>query len=306
MENNGISVIEALNHVQSWLNAGEFDKVIQGCQEILMLEPGNQRALSLLKLAEEKRHAKQAPQTTKLPEAAPFDPLAHLQVERKTEETAKAQGDSEDRYEKRKLFMAMLLPAIVVVLVGGGAIWWVSNNQRAQIIQDNVISNLPDDRSYLEENDQRLEDLTVIAEALDEYKKENNAYPSIDQLESALVKSEAISEVPADPRQGEIDKAGKPFGYVYAVYDGIAGENSVYVLSGLFEDSKGFGYTWTKGAPIKNYEDYRNYEQKNVTFIGGDEDAVTQAIEEAGKNLQPAPETDESGKESGPKVNPNY
>lgn len=302
MENSEISVIEALNHVQSWLNAGEFDKVVQGCQEILMIEPGNQRALSLLKQAEEKRHIKQTP--NKPTDAAPFDPLATLQVEKTPEQALKAQSASEYRYEKRKLFMAMLIPAVVVVLVGGSAIWWVSNKDRAQDIQANITSNLPDDRSYLEENEDRLSDLTLIATALDQYKSENGAYPSVDQLQAALVKSEDISEVPSDPRQAEIDKAGKPFGYIYAVYSGIGGANSVYILSGLFEDSKGFGYAWTKGAPVKNYSDYRNYEQANVTFIGGDEDTVTEAIENAGKNLQPAPDTDET--DGGPKVNPNF
>ncbi len=302
MENSEISVIEALNHVQSWLNAGEFDKVVQGCQEILMIEPGNQRALSLLKQAEEKRHLKHSP--NKPADPAPYDPLATLQVEKTPEEALKTQSASENRYEKRKLFLAMLIPAVVVVFVGGATIWWVANRDRAQDIQANITSNLPDDRSYLEENEERLNDLTVIATALDQYKSANGAYPSVDQLQAALVKSENISEVPSDPRQGEIDKAGKPFGYVYAVYSGIGGANSVYILSGLFEDSKGFGYAWTKGAPVKNYSDYRNYEQANVTFIGGDEDAVTEAIENAGKNPEPAPDTD--GTEGGPKVNPNY
>ena len=118
----------------------------------------------------------------------------------------------------------------------------------------------------------------------------NGAYPSVSQLDSALMDNGYFDELPSDPRQGEIDKAGKPFGYIYAVYDGIGGENSVYILSALFEDSKGFGYAWTKGAPIKNYPDYRNYEEENITFVGGEEDAAVELQEEP----------------SGPKVNPEY
>ena len=57
MENQEVSIIEALNQLQSWLNAGEYDKVVQGAQEVLGLEPGNQRALSLLKQAEETNNA---------------------------------------------------------------------------------------------------------------------------------------------------------------------------------------------------------------------------------------------------------
>lgn len=33
-ENTSISIAQALNHIQSWLNAGEFEKVVQGCVEI--------------------------------------------------------------------------------------------------------------------------------------------------------------------------------------------------------------------------------------------------------------------------------
>ena len=130
----------------------------------------------------------------------------------------------------------------------------------------------------------------------------NGAYPSVSQLDSALVDSAYFEEVPSDPRQGEIDKTGKPFGYIYAVYNGIGGENSVYVLSALFEDSKGFGYAWSKGAPIKNYPDFRNYEEENITFITPDtperSEGALKEEEDTAVELQEEP--------SGPKVNPEY
>ncbi len=266
MGNSEISIIEALNHIQSWLNAGEYDKVVQGAQEVLVLEPGNQRALSLLKQAEGKR----------LP-SPPYDPLSELQVQHAERSVAPKEEEPDEQSEKRKLFLAMLLPAVIVVLIGGSTIWWLANREREEIIVNTITTgNLPEDRTYLDENEQRLDELTDISEAIEGYKVKNGAYPSVSQLDFALVENGYFEEMPSDPRQDQIDKAGKAFGYIYAVYEGIGGENSVYIVSALFEDSKGFGYAWTKGAPIKNYPDYREFEESNITFIGGDEaDAPT-------------------------------
>src|SRR3989338_1488402 len=299
MENQEVSIIEALNQLQSWLNAGEYDKVVQGAQEVLGLEPGNQRALSLLKQAEEKRHAEA---TAEHPEPAiPYDPLTELQVEH-AERSVAHTDEHEAQSEKRKLFLAMLVPAIVVVIVGGSVIWWLANREREDTIANKLTGNLPEDLTYLEGNEQRLDELTTIAETVEAYKVMNGAYPSVSQLDSALVDSAYFEEVPSDPRQGEIDKTGKPFGYIYAVYNGIGGENSVYVLSALFEDSKGFGYAWSKGAPIKNYPDFRDYEEENITFITPDtperSEGALKEEEDTAVELQEEP--------SGPKVTPEY
>ena len=53
---NEISITQALNKLQSWLNAGDYERVVQGSQEILNLEPGNARALALMRHATERRH----------------------------------------------------------------------------------------------------------------------------------------------------------------------------------------------------------------------------------------------------------
>lgn len=306
-----MSVAQALNHVQSWLNAGEYDKVIQGCQEVLQIEPGNARALSLMRQAEERRHNEvmgHSPDTHHSPEASvpvespkeeesPTDPLASLQVEKQPEVFLPEEEDESEGIEKRKLFLAMLVPAVLVVLLGGAAIWWMANRDREDTIEDNLTDEEEvEDLSYLEQNDQRVEDMEKMIKVLEGYKLENGAYPSLSQVEAAFAESDEFEEIPSDPRQGEIDKAGQAFGYIYAIYDGIGGENSVYILSALFEDNSGFGTPWAQGAAIKNYPDYRDYEEENVTFIGGDEDE----IEEAGKGLK-----DEDEDDSGPKVNPN-
>lgn len=323
-----ISVTQALNQIQSWLNAGEVEKVIQGCQEILELEPGNQRALSLMKQAEEKRHfeekatqtepnkSEQTPQaqqekpegknepfskiteepepaqsknteasakptnettsnteTTPQPEPNKIeDPLAKLEVENKPE-MFEDREDS-DSHEKRKLFLAMLIPAILVVVIGGGIIWFLADEGREEIIDEIVDEVQDEDYNYLTENEERVEVLTDMAKALEEYEAEHGEYPSVKKVEDVLLDSNYFNSIPVDARQGEFDKSGKLMGYMYAVYDTIAGDNTAYVVSALFEDSRGFGYSWTRGASTKNYEDYRDIEENNVVFIGGDEEDI--------------------------------
>lgn len=273
-ENTSISITQALNHIQSWINAGEYEKVVQGCMEILEIEPGNQRALALMKIAEEKRAEGLSKPTEPQPtESVPTeDPLAHLEVEKpQVEEDQPFQRENET-VDKRKLFMAMLLPAVLVVLLGGSLIWFLTNRDREETIADNSssnISNLPTDTSYLEDNEERVQDLTQMGKIIENYKIANGEYPTVDEIESVLVKSDDLSKVPTDPKQGEVDAEGKAFGYVYAVYDSSFGkERQYYILSALFEDSEGVGSSWNVGESTKNYDDYRDVGESNVTFIG--------------------------------------
>ena len=46
MNDRQISITEALNQTQSWLNAGEYEKVIQACQEILIIEFSSKAEMS--------------------------------------------------------------------------------------------------------------------------------------------------------------------------------------------------------------------------------------------------------------------
>ncbi|MFA5792654.1 MAG: hypothetical protein WC897_02155 [Candidatus Gracilibacteria bacterium] len=282
MDNSPISISEALNSIQSWLNAKEYDNAIQGCGEILEIEPGNQRALALMRLAEEKRHEMQnepediAEDESQVVPATPshepdIDPLASLQVEKSPSVANPFEQKEPMHIEKRKLFLAMLLPAIAVVVLGGSTIWFMSIKDRTELIENSITTLPTEDRTYLEENETRVSDLSKMGDFLKKYENQLGAYPKADEMETALMESGLFTKVPSDPRSGEIDKAGKEFGYVYAVYDGIAGDNSVYILSALFEDSKGFGYPWTVGESIKNYASYRDVEGNNVTFVGSKE-----------------------------------
>ena len=274
MDNQPISISEALNHIQSWLNAGDYNKVIQGASEVLQMEPGNQRALALMKLAEEKRHGVQTGkvETAPLVDNAAADPLKNLQVENAHADMPSSPRKEESpAVEKGKLFLAMLIPALAIVLLGSGALYYLSTHNREEIIHA-AITNLPSDTSYLDENENRINEMTKMSTVIEEYHAKNGVYPAANQIENVLVQSDQFEKVPADPQSGQVDKNNKKFDYIYAVYDSIAGENTVYILSALFEDSKGFGYPWTVGENTKNYANYRASKESNIKVIGGKDD----------------------------------
>lgn len=287
MDNNEISIIEALNQTQSWLNAGEYEKTIQACHEILDIEPGNQRALALLKQAEEKRLAAlntpapepepfTEPEPVSTPEPVPTsepvptpeeDPLAKLMAEDSSEvfgtETRQA-----PRGDKWKHILAMVIPALLVVLIGGALIWAFSNKDRNKQIDDLSQNPINQELTYIKNNEQRVEDLIAISAVIEASKKETGVYPSVQQLTATLLASESFSEIPQDPRHGEIDKAGKAFEYMYAVYSKTGSPNSEYVLSALFEDSRGFGSPWTRGVNVNGHPDFRDSSLSHVTVLG--------------------------------------
>ncbi len=293
MNNGEISITQALNHVQSWLNAGEHEKVLQGCQEILNLDPGNLRALALLRQADELKHAatlaemkaNPAPQTPPTPTAAPvvaeieeeeaLDPLANLSVE--------IPAPTPTPQTKSHPFpWAMAIPAILVVLIGGGIITTMVFKKQQDLLNveeafpgSTIEDSVPDpsqdivkpiqNEIYLDQNKERVEALTEMKASLEAYHKTNGDYPSISEVEKVLSDQK-------DPRSNEKDKAGRPFGYVYAVYSSDT-KTVAYVLSALFEDSKGFGYPWTQGANIKVHPDYRDLSKDNVVMLGATEPA---------------------------------
>lgn len=289
--------MEALNQIQSWLNAGNLDKVIQGCQEILEIEPGNTRALSMLKQAETLRHEKElaaaeekpSTEAQPVPEAKPeTDPLSNLEVEKpveppKPEPEVKPEPKADPypsyrppQASKKKMFLAMVIPAVVVVVIGGMIVMAINNANLSETLdhdrpivsdEDNDHSDRPEtDLSYLEENEQRVTDLTEMADAIDEYWFDNGHYPSISEIDDLI--EDELGELPIDPRQGDEDASGDPYGYIYAVYN-VTGEGAgTYILSALFQDSKGEAHPWAQGASTKHYEDYRKVKNINVTYIG--------------------------------------
>lgn len=269
--NSPMSVIEALNRVQSWLNAGEFDKVIQGCQEILQIEPGNARALALLRQAEERRFQQESGSSQVVA------PLEELEVEERTPTPSPSPSPSpqmekdEEREEmdlypnKTQLFMAMLLPAVFVVLLGGGALIFLTRTSQEEVVnneQDEEVE-VAQDQEYLQRNDERKETLEKMQNILEDYYQEEGFYPTVKQVDDVLMDSDEFDELPVDPRNGDSDKAGREFGYIYAVYD----ENSDYILSALFEDGRGFGHPWTGGRSAQAHPNYRDLEEKDITLI---------------------------------------
>ncbi len=273
MQNGEISIMEALNQIQSWLNSKELDKAIQGCQEILAIEPDNRRALALLKQAKEAQHEKNI--------------LENLSMENlSVEEDKKDKADNKNindakkedchfytppRPNKRKLFLAMLIPAIIVVVLGGLIINSINNIKRNKILtnqkteETDTTSEKPD-TTYLKENDQRVSDLIEMSDVIENYFQENGKYPDLNEVEDLL--KEKLGRVPKDPRQGDKDASGDPYGYMYALYYSKKTKKDAYILSALFQDSKGEAHAWAQGASTKNYTDFREIDAPYVIWIG--------------------------------------
>jgi hypothetical protein len=302
MQDGEISIMEALNQIQSWINSGQVEKAIQGCEEILKIEPGNQRAIGLLKKANSQRFEEE-----KAAQEAASDPLADLKVEtvekvepetepidqpelpeetipdKKPEVQDQAEMDysvyQPPRPSAKKMFLAMAIPAVMVVVIGGGIVTVINNaniddlqngndKEEIEFVEDHDHSNDPvKDTSYLAENEQRVTDLTEMADAIDEFWWDNKYYPSLEEVD-ALLESE-LESVPTDPNQGEEDVDGDPYGYMYAAFDmNEEGQVGAYILSAIFQDSKGNAHAWAQGASTKNYDDFRDIDADNVIYIG--------------------------------------
>ncbi len=285
MDDKEITITQALNQIQSWLNAGNFENVIQGCKEILELEPSNQRALALMRKATEAKmgaapvepiEVESKPETnnttpppviTPVEKVPSSDPLiASLQVAPASPEN-NLPSTRVEALKKEKLvhLLAMMIPAVLVIMLGSGIIWSLSNKQNTEIINDVADQNKPQGaKEYLAQNEKRVKDLSAIGAVLEKYKAENGRYPAVSQIDEVL-KTE-LGTIPTDPKQGRKDKSGKSFGYIYAVYD----SNTQYIVSAIFEDSKGFAYPWSRGANISEHPEYRDLSFENVHLISGD------------------------------------
>ncbi|MFT7184250.1 MAG: hypothetical protein ACI9QC_000588 [Oceanicoccus sp.] len=291
MQDGEISIMEALNQIQSWLNAGEVEKAFQGCEEILQIEPGNQRAMGLLKQAESQRFKEEkaapssAPATA--PAAAPVPPVEEKAAPSsaptpKPEPKAEPKAEPEMEYKmyqaprpsKKKMFLAMVIPAVLVVVIGGSIVNVLNNNNRDELLSttdtpttvNDQVNDVTPDADYLDENEQRVTDLTEMADAIDEFWWDNGFYPGFGEVED-LIKKE-IDRLPTDPRQGDEDLDGDPYGYMYALYNFEDGKAGAYILSAVFQDSKGQAHPWAQGASTKNYDNYRMINGFHVIYIG--------------------------------------
>lgn len=268
MDQGEISITQALNQLQSWLNAKEYEKVIQGCREILEMDPSNIRATALLRQAMEGSQLQAEPVQPE-PVQAP-DPLENLQVEQQAAPApAPAPAPDLDMFdtqlpskkEAMKLFLATLIPALVVVLVGGFFITRFLLQDRSETIVENQTPPAPVNSEYLAQNESRVQNMLKMEGLIEDFKQEKGAYPSTEQAKELLKDF-------TDPKHGSFDKAGRPYGYAYAVYATLEGPNTAYILSALFEDSQGFGNLWSRGEEASRFDGYRDLESSNVLLLG--------------------------------------
>jgi hypothetical protein len=301
MDEPAVPVSLALNQVQSWLNAGETEKAIQGCQEVLNMEPGNTRALVLLRQAYDLA-ATQKPQVTPMnPIESSGDPLQALQVEEKPAETAPTQApaapqapvltEEDDLFEAPKinfqLIAAILIPAVIAL--GVAAIFALKILEKKGPVVDGHTLIL-ESSDHLEANETRVKDLQALNTAIENFYNENEAYPTSTQLEE-LIQADSKLKKLEDPRHGDIDKAGETYAYIYRVYQTAEGPNSAYALTALFEDSQGFGTEWGYGNGLDASENPRDL--KFAVVIGPE---LTKTDEKKPTETEARPD--------GPKVKP--
>ncbi len=283
-----VPVSLALNQVQSWLNAGETEKAIQGCQEILTTEPGNMRAPALLRLAyEQAAPAPQAVQAAEEPIVTPATPANPTSG-------ASLEDDFGDLFEKPEfekpkwngqLAWAILIPAVLTIVVGGIISMKASENAAVDVQNPPVLES----HDHLQENEQRMDDLKKINDVIEAFYSENGAYPAQSQLQTLLSADATLKDL-KDPRQGSKEKSGGIYVYLYRVYQTAEGPNTAYALTALFENSQGFGTQWGYGNGLENSEDARDL--KFASVIGPE-------LEEEAQ-LPPASEP----RPDGPKVKP--
>lgn len=228
---NGLTVREALAYLEKQLTNGKYAAVIDGCQDILAVDPRNQKALKLLTKAEKK---------TRTPHQSIFTPK-------------------------------IIAIGCMIVIVSGIAIWQLTKEKTPVITHDRTTNQDTENSKEANErkirNQQRLADLTELENAVKEAYKRDHTYPVAATLEETLTNGGFIEKIPEDPRAGEKDVNGTIFHYMYAVYDNVKGDRQEYILSGIFEENTGENIVWTLGGNTTDHTDYRDDSLPNVAVV---------------------------------------
>lgn len=118
--------------------------------------------------------------------------------------------------------------------------------------EEEPIEEEPADTAEARDN-QRMNDLSSIENALILYYDEHKQYPNVDEINAALLAF--MDEIPAGPSDGEV--------YFYAVYDNNLGPQQVYILSAEFEN----GEIWATGGNTFDNPSYHDLANDNVTLL---------------------------------------
>lgn len=231
-KSKGLTITEALGYLEKKYAAGDYQKVIDGCSDIVHVDPQNKKAQSLLQKAQKK-----------------MQPQKNLMT-----------------IKPKTIAIAALIVIVVI-----GAIWQWTKKETPVITHDRTntenADNTPEGNARRVRNEQRLANLTKIENALKEAYKRDHEYPKAASFSETLTNGGFIDDLPRDPLNGTKDADGTIFSYMYAVYDNVKAPQQEYILSGVFEENNGKNIVWTLGAKTTDHPDYRDDSLDNVTTI---------------------------------------
>ncbi|MFA5843043.1 MAG: hypothetical protein WC882_05270 [Candidatus Gracilibacteria bacterium] len=292
----------ALKQIQNWFVSGDFEKVKQGCEEILHVAPNNSIAQDLLKKADEKL-GKTTEMSTSEPspipshempiESIPGMPPDDIDDDLISSPTGavppEEMQDLEDLEKKNPstLFINLLILAGLFIL-GIGLVYGYETfiKDSDQPVVENTTTDESTDESTIDETiiDQTTPD-EIITDETPPTETENTATTrnekrliDLETIEKALIEYyDANKQYPtADTintvlvEQGFLSELPLPLKkdiYTYAVYENTLGPNQDYILSAPFEnDDKTIG-SWTTGGNRFEHADYNDLSQPNVTIL---------------------------------------
>jgi len=290
----------ALKQIQSWFVSGDFEKVKQGCEEILHVSPHNSIAQDLLVKAEEKLG-----KNTTTPTFEPSPIPSHEMPTEAIPGMASSSNDIDDdliasptgaippeemedieiQEEKKPhtLFINLGILAGLFVLGIGLVYGYNAFFKEESTTDDSVTDETVTDETTPDETvtDETTPDETVTDETstIDTASTRNEKrLANLEAIEKALIEyydtnkqyptADTVNTVLVE--QEFLTELPTPLEgdvYTYAVYENTLGPNQDYILSAPFEnDDKTIG-TWTTGGNRFEHTDYNNLSQLNVTIL---------------------------------------
>ncbi len=276
----------ALRQIQTWFVNGDFEKVKQGCREVLSIAPNNSIAQDLLNRASQSELSlsptpvpEPTPPSEPILEEPPMpEMISKLDLTPPSSEPptpAISPHDEHDLHHTHSLAIniAILVGIVVVGILGiyGYNAFLKGDDETPPVQEENAEEQpvdedetvivpeepsetpAPDLTTWQGRNEQRSEDLSKLEQALILYFDEFKKYPNTDEISTVL------AALPTPPNDGEA--------YVYAVYGNDIGADQVFVLSAEFEQENGEKTVWSTGGSPNEYPDYRDVAAPHVTII---------------------------------------
>lgn len=292
----------ALRQIQTWFVNGDFEKVKQGCREVLSIAPNNSIAQDLLQRAEQSETPAATPTST---EAAPVANPMPVEIQAPAPEPILEEPpmpemiskldltppsselptpampphdelhDEHDLHRTHSLAIniAILVGIVVVGILGiYGYNAFIKKGDETPPVQEENAEEQPVD-----------EEETVIVPPSDTpvipspdlttwQGRNEQRSTDLSKLEQALIlyfdefkkypNTEEISTVFVLPTPPNDGEA-----YIYAVYSNDIGADQVFVLSAEFEQENGEKTVWSTGGSPNEYPDYRDVAALHVTSL---------------------------------------